>query len=136
MNDLTSIQVGRGWLTGMMLRLFGFRKHAVRLTPSGVQLLGGSMRDLTFGELSQPLEVKSRVGFSCIDVVTKDDDRLNVVGLRRADALSFIEAANSRWRKHFRLQVAIEHELKELQVQAFIIFVSAHQVPDQVLCGA
>ncbi|MFY0691790.1 MAG: UvrD-helicase domain-containing protein [Paracoccaceae bacterium] len=129
MNDLTNIQIGRGWLAGMILRLFGFRQNAVRLTGAGVQLLGGRTRDLTFGELSRPLEATSRAGFSSINFATKGKDSLSVVGLKRADALSFIEAANARWREHFRFQVAaVEHELKDLS-ETIEFFRNANQYP-------
>ncbi len=76
MTDLNKIQISRNLLAGMFLRPFGFRRSAIRLTDTGVQLLGGTERELEFGDLSAPLEVTRRAGFPS-EIV--DDPLLDLV---------------------------------------------------------
>lgn len=133
MTNVNDIQIGRSRLAGMFLRILGFRRNLIRLTDSGVQLLGGPPRDLKFDNLSAPLEIKRRAGFISVNLAVNRGEILSVVGLKRSEAVSFLKLANARWRENFQTQVGtLEHELRELS-GAITGFRDANRYPSACL---
>ncbi len=97
-----------------MLFFFGYRRNAIRLTSTGLSISGGHPRDLTFAELSGPIEVTKKLWFAAISLPAQSGD-LKVAGFKRTQALDFVSSANANWRHHFTQQVdALEEELGAL----------------------
>jgi DNA helicase-4 len=114
MNKFRNREISRSKFAGVILRLFGERYRAITLTDAGLELVAGGLKDVTFSEFSGPSKLTRKLGFAGISVPSRDGE-LKVVGLKRAEALDFISAANSAWQNHFIRQVeAVGGELRAL----------------------
>ncbi|WP_299828309.1 UvrD-helicase domain-containing protein [uncultured Roseobacter sp.] len=133
MNDLSNHTIARSRLAGLLLRLLGFRRNAVRLTSTGLQLFGGSVKDLEFNALPKPLHITRKLGFGCINVATRKDGNHSVLGLKTSDAGRFVQAANEQWREYFRKKIrTVENELIDVH-KAIREFKQAKRYPSACL---
>ena len=107
-------EISRSKLAGAILRMFGERYKAISLTDVGLRLLAGGPKDVTFSELSGPLEITKKLGFTGISVPSRGG-QVSIIGLKQTMALDFVSAANSSWQNYFTRQVeAVEGELRAL----------------------
>ena len=94
------MQIERGAIAGSILRLLGRVYRGIELTDSGVTLLARSPRDVTFRELASPATIIRSLWFHGVSLSLVDGSCIGVVGVKRAQAIDFVEAVNQAWREY------------------------------------
>ncbi len=94
-------QITRSRLSGVLLSLIGKKMHGASLDRSGVTFFERHPRHVAYTDISQPVVVKRRFGFSTISIVLMEGRKLEFSGARWHDAETFVDKLNTGWKRHF-----------------------------------
>ncbi len=108
-------EIGRGALAGVLLGFLGKRFRGIRLTDAAIVLLARRPKEVPFSEMAGPAQVERAFWFGAISLPLVDGSKLKVIGLKRTEAVSFVEATNEVWRRSIaELFDAADEELHAL----------------------
>lgn len=108
-------EIARNWLASLLLGLLGRRYRGIALSSSGVTLLSRVPRQLTFTDITHPLQVTKSLGKPSVMVTIRGGEEVKVAGFKKSDAVDFVTSANNSWRQHFVEQVdRFDAELRAL----------------------
>ncbi|MBT4701980.1 MAG: UvrD-helicase domain-containing protein [Rhodospirillaceae bacterium] len=92
-------EINRRGLAAGFIGLFGNRFRGIRLTDTAVVLLAQTQKEVSFLEMERPVQVSGIFWFGAISLSLFDGSRLKITGLKRAEAVAFVNAANMAWRQ-------------------------------------
>lgn len=98
-------EIARSWLAGLYLGLLGYRYRGLAVSNSGVTLLSRTPRQLSFTDITHPLQVTQTLGQQSVAVPIRRGEEIKIAGFKKSDAADFVSWANAAWRRHFVEQV-------------------------------
>ena len=98
-------EIVRSWLSGLFLGLLGHRYRGIAVSNSGLTLLSRAPRQLSFTDITHPLQVTKTLGRPSVAVTIRRGEEVKVVGFKKSGAADFVTSANTAWRRHFAEQV-------------------------------
>ncbi len=115
MSNLSKHEIRRSPWLGALLRVFGQTGHSIALSVHGIQFGTSKEHQLSFEELSGPLQLTKKFGLTAIRVPRKDSTDLVAVGFNSAQAAGFVSKSDAAWRRHFTQQIdECEEEINAL----------------------
>ena len=103
----------------MFLAAIGYRFQSVRLTDTGIELLGGTSRSLSFSDMAGPAQVCRTYGFWTLLIPLRGGSGLKAVGFSRTDVARFVEISRQAW--HCFVRAAFDDALGELRVLSQLV---------------
>ncbi len=108
-------KIERSAVAGCILRLLGRANRGIELDDSAVKVLAPAPRGVAFRELAGPAVPTKSLWFHGVSLSLTDGSSIEVVGVGRAEAAEFVEAANQAWRRHLSVLFgAADQELQAL----------------------
>lgn len=108
-------KIKRSAFAGLFLRPLGFGYWGIEQTPTGVRLLGKSVKKIVFSEFAGPAQSNKFYGLSSVNFPLKNDTVLRVVGLNSHEAINFISLTNQALSWHITNQfTALEANINML----------------------
>lgn len=98
-------EIVRSWLASLVLGLLGHQYRGIAFSNSGVTLLSRAPRQLSFTDITHPLQVTKVLGKPSVAVTIRRGEEVKVAGFKKSDACNFVTSANDAWRRHFAEQV-------------------------------
>jgi DNA helicase-4 len=105
MRSIERKEIVRSRLSSLIFGLLGYRYKGVIVSNAGVTLLSRAPRQLSFAEITHPLQVAKTLWRTSVSVTVRQGDKVSVVGFKKSEVVEFVNSANEAWRRHFVGQV-------------------------------
>lgn len=109
------MKISRSKIAGFFPWLAGKRNFALRLGPAGISVFSRTNEDISFRDFSGPSRLHKFLWFTAISIPLRNGRNIDLVGVGREQAVSFVDQINHTWRKSsHELVYAVYDDLKTI----------------------